>query len=879
MHTIDEPKKVVVVSGDLTIDWNIARLQRNESVSHSWTAEAGTRACRQRGGAALLGNLIEELAEQVQDNRASKYEIRKFADADLLVNPADRRCHHSYALWKQFPYDIKGSKEQLAWRVSEFAGLDRSDGGWVELAKRSLTDIVKAEIIVFDDADLGFRDHPELWSHLKRDTARKSPWIVVKMSRPVAQGQLWEFLQQHWADRLIVVMNIDDLRGTEVQISRGLSWERTVQDLAWELVYNPCINSLAQCAHIVVSIGTAGAALLTNRQVRIFFDGQTMEGMWSSTYPGGMVGYKTCMTASIVYQLMTSPASPNLSAAIQSGIAAMRRLHLEGYGDRTTGSSDVQLAFPLAAVAAEIGKSVEEFASVKVPDPAHFMIRSQDAGNSSPNQYWTILDDVNRGALSSIARNIVLKGIGDTLKNVPIARFGNLTTIDRREIENYHSIRVLMTEYCGKDRQKRPLSIAVFGAPGSGKSFGVTEMAKSIFPGLIKKLEFNLSQFDDVEALHNAFHQVRDEALLGYIPLVFFDEFDTTFQGQPLGWLRYFLAPMQDGAFQQGPTTHPIGQAIFVFAGGTSESFESFGKTLASHDVFREVKGPDFISRLKGCIQVMGPNPTGMDGSSDPYFVTRRAILLRSMFERLTPQIIASKSGRRTVNIDPGVLNAFLHVREYKHGARSMEAIIDMSQLVGKTQFERSCLPGEAQLNLHVNGMEFLSLVQAIMLTPEILEKLAEAAHEAYCESKRLDGFIFGEEKSEEKKTNPLLIPYNQLPEWAKESNRVNVQSIPQKLAAIGLVMMPARGDQSVYKFSMNEVETMARQEHALWMEAKLITGFTRGKPSKDNSEQNEFLVEWEELPENIKQIDRDLVAGIPEILARAGYSVQRLGI
>ncbi len=31
------------------------------------------------------------------------------------------------------------------------------------------------------------------------------------------------------------------------------------------------------------------------------------------------------------------------------------------------------------------------------------------------------------------------------------------------------------------------------------------------------------------------------------IPLVFWDEFDTSLDGRPLGWLRYFLAPMQDG--------------------------------------------------------------------------------------------------------------------------------------------------------------------------------------------------------------------------------------------------------------------------------------------------------------------------------------------
>jgi hypothetical protein len=36
-----------------------------------------------------------------------------------------------------------------------------------------------------------------------------------------------------------------------------------------------------------------------------------------------------------------------------------------------------------------------------------------------------------------------------------------------------------------------------------------------------------------------------------YILLVFFDEFDSSFEVK-LGWLKYFLAPMQDEVFREG---------------------------------------------------------------------------------------------------------------------------------------------------------------------------------------------------------------------------------------------------------------------------------------------------------------------------------------
>jgi len=868
--------KTIVVSGDFTIDWNIARIRRDDSAAHAWNPDDRTRACWQRGGSALLGDLIEALCLDLKNKGQGDYNVLKIGEPRQPVCPSDGRFHHSYAQWSLFNYTKKKSAESPAWRVSEFIGLDRSNDGWAEFIVEQAGDAGEPDLIVLDDADLGFRDHPELWSKLLKKGIKK-PWILLKMSRPVTQGKLWDQLHRDWSDRLIVVMTANDLRRTEVQISRELSWERTAQDMAWELVHNPRVNALSDCAWVVCSFGTSGAFLLHQRRGLLFFDPQGIEGTWSGNFPGGMIGYNSCLAASIVRQLLIDPKNPDIRQGIQSGIQAQRRLHQEGFGDRTQKKVEPRLSFPLAIVVAALAESQFPCSLADVQDPVlHLKTTVPKPEVEASAGFWTILHDRYAETLEQVARRIVLDGPEAVLRDIPLGKFGALLTADRREIESFRGIRSLVAEYCSQSRQSKPLSIAVFGSPGSGKSFGINEVANSLFPDLIKKMEFNVSQFTAVEDLHHALHQVRDTGLSGKIPLVFFDEFDAALEGQSLGWLRHFLMPMQDGAFLQGQISHPLGTAIFVFAGGTSEKLEFFGSHLEPKD-FRKVKGPDFVSRLKGFVNIMGPNPAHAIAGGDPYYVLRRAILLRSIISRQAKQFILKSEGKETLNMDLGVLNAFLLISQYRHGARSMESILAMSQLAGKNCYERSCLPAEAQLDLHVDGLEFLALVQQIVLTPEILEKLSEAAHDIFCKTRKADGFTYGSERNDRKKTHPLLIPYNDLPELYKEANRTNVRTVPQKLAAAGYIMIPSRSNQPALKFPGDDLEKLARLEHDLWMAAKIDAGFTPGKPTPKSPKRNEYLVDWKSLPDKIKQIDRDLVKGIPQILARAGYAIEKL--
>ena len=78
-------------------------------------------------------------------------------------------------------------------------------------------------MVIIDDAANGFRENKQSWPiALKND-----PIVVLKMSKPLAKGVLWDELHDNHADKLVVIINGNDLRDQGANISKHLSWERT----------------------------------------------------------------------------------------------------------------------------------------------------------------------------------------------------------------------------------------------------------------------------------------------------------------------------------------------------------------------------------------------------------------------------------------------------------------------------------------------------------------------------------------------------------------------------------------------------------------------------------------------------------------------------
>jgi ryanodine receptor 2 len=53
-----------------------------------------------------------------------------------------------------------------------------------------------------------------------------------------------------------------------------------------------------------------------------------------------------------------------------------------------------------------------------------------------------------------------------------------------------------------------------------------------------------------------------------------------------------------------------------------------------------------------------------------------------------------------------------------------------------------------------------------------LVEKMAKNVHEVWAESRIDQGWTWGEERNDQRKTHPCLVPYEQLPEEEKDYDR-----------------------------------------------------------------------------------------------------------
>lgn len=108
------------------------------------------------------------------------------------------------------------------------------------------------------------------------------------------------------------------------------------------------------------------------------------------------------------------------------------------------------------------------------------------------------------------------------------------------------------------------------------------------------------------------------------------------------------------------------------------------------------------------------------------------------------------------------------------------------------------------------------------------------------------------------------------------ESSRAYAEDIGAKLEAINFrIARLTDWTSKAYEFTDAEIETMAEHEHARWMAERLEDGWQAGDDRDVEAKIHPLLKAWDELDDADKEWDRELVAGIPALLAEIGYTVE----
>lgn len=903
--------RVILVTGDVICDH--AFFLGNRMTADS-PETRGFTVKRTGGGALLLKDLIASATSTI-DGWTTEFGI----DEDYAALPS---AYHAFCLWKPEVGGADGKTE--VWRAVEppfgygcpaGGGKDGDSVRREPIRDRKTPLAGVPEIVVIDDAGLGFRNATGHWPFQNERASTDVPrWVVMKLTGSIAEGELWNKVVGEYADKLVLIVSADQLRRRNVRLSRGLSWEATAEDLVAELDGNPLLAPLRAARHLIVTF-RSDAALWFERDAgpgrsMLVFDAERAEGEWAERQGKGTAfGYLSCFTGGVVVQLAKNPDTPKLELGIGNGLAGGRELHQLGHGP----VKDDHPGFPFGAVAKKLLAEKNSFVSAEIPRPVE------------ARGTWMLLDQWQTHACGSrrsrphsdVALAVAVVGPG-ALERFPVARFGGLQTVDRREIENLRVIRHLMTTYQNGGRQKQPLSIGVFGPPGAGKSFGVKQIAKSVLDLDDEDiLTFNLSQFDSTADLNGAFHRVRDRAITGRTPLVFWDEFDA----QEYRWLQYLLAPMQDGAFQEGQITHPVGKCFFVFAGATSPTFDTFGPlnpqdlSRAELDALRaeptllqEVearwlefvlkKGPDFKSRLAAYLDVLGPNQRQVcvvengrrrwiDDPTDLCCPVRRALFIRSQFRRKDNQVL---------EIDAGVLRALLEVPRYKSGARSLEFLCQhLQRHASGAAPTRASVPGRQLLDVHVDAKEFWRICEYENEYMKMALDLAPALHEGYRLLHRGDPT-----REHLDKEFPLIPPKMQ------RANVAQALRIPKILELVGFELtrgprvafddLPkAREQEAAVEGPIRElladrenIEFLAEAEHNGWMVERMLEGL-KYAPVPDSLREvtHDLIVPYVLLADHYKEDDRSTIGGrrfengperfgYVDLVKLAGYRVVR---
>jgi len=458
------------------------------------------------GGIAYLRKIVGSLP--LLDAVAPQLSGKSFEQAAIKI----------YQTWKRFPETL--DSERKVWRIERFIG--RADPRTRSNNFESL-DFVPADILAIEDLGFGFFERclhrldaaGTGVSRLEWLARRVNPReIVLKLSSmrhlDAALGQLASL------HPVTAVISVKALRERGAAISEGLSWDRTIEDTVGEFQNGLSSRDLAFCKRVVVLFSTEGAAAFEREDHRcrlkqFVYHPSQHEGTFKSRCPGTISGDLAILTAAVI-QHLADPCSFPLFVALALAVSAMRDHQARGGITEVKGKKDPVDRFdfeePISAIAEilslpidfkrlegewlrsdleggqgeakgeEINQKKRKLAGLLGAFSTtfrHEILYQEEMQQRKDDESNLLCDTTGFGTeyVAAKAFDVVMRGPREALRHVPMAIYGKYLTVDREEIERINSLKKLILSYRESPGDTRPLSIAVFGPPGSGKSFAI----------------------------------------------------------------------------------------------------------------------------------------------------------------------------------------------------------------------------------------------------------------------------------------------------------------------------------------------------------------------------------------------------------------------
>ncbi len=200
----------------------------------------------------------------------------------------------------------------------------------------------------------------------------------------------------------------------------------------------------------------------------------------------------------------------------------------------------------------------------------------------------------------------------------------------------------------------------------------------------------------------------------------------------------------------------------------------------------------------------------------------------------------------------------------------------DVLGLATDRRSEQTSLNAEAilhacrQMEAHLTAQDRIIGSLSGYVRTNAIDQLAHAMHRSYVAACL--------ERGETPTGRPALLPWEELPEAFRLSNRDQARHAADKLAAIGCVVVP-RSDPSkaIERLRPDEIALLAEMEHDRWLRERRAQGVIYG-PVRTRNEHPD-LVPWEDLSSEARDKDARFVRDLPSLLAEVGFEILRLPI